>query len=244
MLQEIFLVNNKSGRLKLEKDFVIEEIRVIDNEHEENTHLFYQPSSFVAPVFTFVPRKLETVRIRALLEARTSHVFYTDNSSVEIRGTYTTSDAVNEHDTFILRRIYFRRLTHDEFTIIKEDFDIEFFSSRVEDSECIQRTSLVVEINGKDATLCTLSWGLCVNGLFKYKYRAGEELTLRILGPGSVVLAGAQRPSLPLMGGKEKYVEKYFNKQRRMKYREHLFEEIIKAEKAQREARSPPEGDQ
>lgn len=44
-------------------------------------------------------------------------------------------------------------------------------------------------------------------------------------------------PSL-LMDGKEKYVEKYFNKQKKMKYRKHLFEEILKAEEAQKKAQS------
>lgn len=40
------------------------------------------------------------------------------------------------------------------------------------------------------------------------------------------------------MDGKEKYVEKYFNKQKKMKYRKHLFEEILKAEEAQKKAQS------
>lgn len=40
------------------------------------------------------------------------------------------------------------------------------------------------------------------------------------------------------MDGKEKYIEKYFNKQKKMKYRQHLFEEILRAEEAQKETQS------
>lgn len=47
-------------------------------------------------------------------------------------------------------------------------------------------------------------------------------------------------PRVPLqlfMNGKEKYIEKYFNKQKKMKYRQHLFEEILRAEEAQKKTR-------
>lgn len=40
------------------------------------------------------------------------------------------------------------------------------------------------------------------------------------------------------MSGKEKYIEKYFNKQKRMKYRQQLFEEILMAEEAQKRTQS------
>lgn len=192
MSQEKFLITSESRSIKLERDFVIEEINVIRYGDKENTNLFYEPSNFVTPVFTFVPEKIENIQIRALLKAERSHLFYTDNNAVVISGDYVENgeEGVKE-EVLILRSVYCKTLVQDEFVVIQEEFDIVFFSARVECSECIERTSLIVEINGRDATLCTLSWGLCVNGLFRYKYKAGEELSLRVLGPGKVVLAGA-----------------------------------------------------
>lgn len=192
MSQEKFLITSESCYIKLERDFIIEKIRVISYGDKKNTNLFYEHSNFTTPIFTFVPEKIECIKIRALLEAQHSHLFYTDNNTIEISGVYIKSEEnIIEQEILILRYIYCKELEQNELVIIHEEFDIDFFSARIVYSEYIERTSLVVEINGRDATLCTLSWELCVNSLFRYKYNAGEVLTLRVLGPGKIVLTGA-----------------------------------------------------
>lgn len=191
MSQEKFLITRESCHIKLEKDFIVEEISVAQDEDKENTSLFYEPSNFMTPIFTFVPEKTEFIKVRVLLEAQRPHLFYTDNSAVEISGVYIENEeSVVGEELLALRNVYYKALLQDEPVVIREEFDIDFFSARVEYNEGVERTSLVVEINGRDATLCTLSWELCVNSHFRYKYRAGEELTLQVLGPGKIVLAG------------------------------------------------------
>jgi hypothetical protein len=125
-----------------------------------------------------------------IIKSQFSSGLSTNTGAVNIKGTYVQENEV-AGDILVIRELYFRTIASNETAVIKEKFDIEFFAA-TEENVCAGRASIVVDVDGRDATICTLSHGRCSNASFRYTYKCDSDLRLHVIGhTGSISFVGS-----------------------------------------------------
>ena len=191
MVEDVFVISGEDSELNLEGDFLVSEVRIAEQKEDpKNTRLCCRTENETSTICVLMPKILERVTTRILLRPEKTWKLYTVDGAVEIKGVYVHS-AESGQDILFIDQAYQKTLGPDEKFILKESYNIEFFSAALENA-CSERTSVVFEICGKDATICTLSHGCCSNASFRYRYRCNSELVIYIIGPGCISLLGSR----------------------------------------------------
>lgn len=189
----VFLITRDVCVLELKGDFLVDEIDVLLWEDgKDTTRLLCHTLQGVFPFQTFVRTKTESMKRRMVIGSCFSSGLSTSSGVVRVKGTYVQDNEV-EGDIVVVRELYFRVVASNAAAVVTEEFDIDFFAA-TENDKCCERVSIVLDVGGRDATMCTLSHGLCSNASFKYTYERGTDLQVQVIGQsGSVSFVGSIR---------------------------------------------------
>lgn len=184
-----FIINEKENSIKVQKCFLVKQFRVVSfKENFEVLKLYHKISEDFILISTFVKEKCDFLDISIVLKPNSLYKFLTNKGVVAIKGLHISENHSNS--IFFLCKIVRIFLEPSKDFIIKLEYNVCFFLATLEDA-CADRTSVVIEVEGEDITLCTLSHGYCNNSVFNYIYDSGEKLSIKALGRSNVSILGS-----------------------------------------------------
>jgi FK506-binding nuclear protein len=188
------LVEPDAKEIVVDKDFVLYTAcldATLESDSPSSVIVEYKDSSFI--LCTLTPEVAETFNFRLdFYEGEIFKVYTKGLNKIHLNGAYTSEESnIISELSEESKSVFYSHIKGGEIRTIKSHANMELCIATLgPDIISGSRTSLIVEIDGVDVALCTLSSERSANGVFSFNCFEDKVYNFKTIGDNSIYLIG------------------------------------------------------